>query len=53
MTLYVKEDGGNCTHCGQRVGIPGNKEIAAKMDTCLLILLGSGISENVFDLCKK
>ena len=53
MTFYVKEEGGNCTHCGQRGGIPDNKEIATKMDTCLSILLGSSISENLFNLCNK
>jgi hypothetical protein len=53
MTFYIKEEGGNCTHCGQRGGIPGNKEIATKMDTCLSILLGSSISENLFNLCNK
>ena len=53
MTFYVKEDGGHCIHCGQIDGIPGNKEIAAKMDTCSSILFGSGISENLLNLCNN
>lgn len=44
MTLYVK---------GDRGGIPGNNEIAAKMDTCSSALLGSGISEYLSELCNK
>lgn len=44
MTLYVK---------GDSFEIPGNKEIAAKMDTCSSALLGSGISEYLSELCYK
>ena len=51
MTFYVKEEGGNCLHCGQRGGIPGNKEIATKMDTSSSALLDSGISEYLSELC--
>ena len=42
MTLYVK---------GDSFEIPGNKEIASKMDTSSSALLDSGISEYLSELC--